>query len=124
MLPHDFLTNLQKEQNKGFLYYLYTIKDTDKKRKRVRQKRILNAATHEEIDLLVDVLYYAANGLLPIKTQHFHTVKKSCKLPHFFNNFEDRTVVNKLKGEKKSVKVNTLLKLARFHELLFCLFNL
>lgn len=67
MLPQEFLKNLQKEQTKGFLHYLCAVKDTNKKRERVRRKRILNAATNEELDTLVDVLHFLALGLIPIK---------------------------------------------------------
>lgn len=125
MFPKSFIAELHKPDSKGFLWALYSIDPASASgtAERSRRKKVLKAATSENLNLLIDCLHFIAQGCVVIKKIHFEKLKKGRKLPHFQKYFDEEREVNKLKGGTKSEKIRVLCHIAFYRELLFPFFN-
>lgn len=123
MFPKTFIAELHKPDSKGFLWALYSINLGTAAAERSRRKKVLKAATSDNLNLLIDCLYFIAQGHIIIKKSHFETLKKGRKLPHLQKFFDEESEVNKLKRGTKSEKIRVLYHIAFYRQLLFPFFN-
>lgn len=107
-------------RDKGFLKNLYNGDDSNALVKR----RILNTADDSQLNTLIKVLYFLANGEIQMKKSHFEKLENAKKIKLIQNCVEKKSNALKLLNSSRADKLRFLLKLtSELHYLLYTLFN-
>ena len=110
------LKNLMLYQ-RPFLADLYTSNP-------LTSEKLLQNSTDEQLQLIIQVIYFIANGIISLPRKSFDNLEKSKKLLFINENFCSKRIVIRL---LKSIREERLEKLSKlndsFSDLLFPLFN-
>jgi hypothetical protein len=122
MVSESFKARLHEPQNKAFLYELYELPSSSANSTTRKRKQIIDAASSDEIDVLIKVLKYVITGVIPIRKKHAERVGNSRKTAMMMKHFKDEYKITRKSdiANKKQI----LKKIHIYKELLFNLFHL
>ena len=105
-------------RDKGFLKELYEVPDFNKRKKK------LQSADDTELNTLIKLLHFLANGEIPMKKDNFQAIKDSKKLTLITKKVERKSSVVNLIKSSRVLKLKFLFQLIKIYSfLLYPLFN-
>lgn len=89
------------------------------------KKQILMKSNENQLDVIIYILYFIVEGEIPLKKNHFETLKANKKLSFINSHLNSNAKLQILLKSNFKNKVNFLIKLVRsFENLFFFLFSL
>ena len=88
--------------------------------KKYEKKKILENASDKQLNIILRILHLIVKGEIPLKSFHFHAIKKSKRLPFILSLKKN---INSLLDGNRNAKVKFLSNISTYRELLHMLFN-
>jgi hypothetical protein len=120
--PPEYIKQLREEAHlRDFLHSLYLL---DKPRTTSGRLKLLHDASTAQLDFTIWTLYYILKkDIYVLGEPHGMTIKRRKQVPYLMKHFGEQKTISSLLRATKGEKIQALLPVNTFHQLLWLMFN-
>jgi len=122
MVSKAFLKQFHKTSVKTFLWKLYQL-DPEERSAKGKKTRLLQNAFPVQVEVLLRLLHYVVNGIIPLKQKHLERVVKSKRLPHLVK-LKSKENLEKLLDSNLETQKTYLRQINTYRQYLHAIFNM
>lgn len=115
-MPSDEVVN-RIHGEKKFIEAVYKTKS------KYERKKVLNSASDNQMNILLEILHLILKKEIPIKEKLVNKIKKSHRLPKLVRNLKDEKDFQRMQSKSRSIKISFLNDISCYPELLYNCFN-